>query len=349
MVLKQGYREMESSMQEMEMIEQRNLWNQLRYKVNSKKGHYESYFFRANHPSKPLAFWVRYTIFSPKKKSENALGELWAIFFDGENNKVSTAKQECPLSNCQFSKTCLDIEFPQASASNGCLNGAIAQPNSLAWNLTYDSGQAPLLLLPENLYKSPLPKAKAVVGAPLAKFNGKFIVNGETHHIDNWIGSENHNWGEKHTDQYAWGQVSGFDDSDDIFLEAISGKVRVGPFLSPLFSISVLRIKDQEFLFNSLRQAFKAKAHYDFFEWNFKSNNGGAEIELTIKAPREHFTALTYYNPPGGDHTCLNSKIASCELRFKEKGKKEVHLHSKNRAAFEILTDREDHNLQRVV
>lgn len=37
-------------------------------------GHYESFFQRANHPTRPLAFWIRYTIFSPKKASPGCLG-----------------------------------------------------------------------------------------------------------------------------------------------------------------------------------------------------------------------------------------------------------------------------------
>jgi hypothetical protein len=32
---------------------------------NQLRGHYESFFQRANHPTRPLAFWIRYTIFSP--------------------------------------------------------------------------------------------------------------------------------------------------------------------------------------------------------------------------------------------------------------------------------------------
>ena len=47
-------------------------------------GHYESFFLRANHPSLPLAFWIRYTIFSPQGQPEKAIGELWAVYFDGE-------------------------------------------------------------------------------------------------------------------------------------------------------------------------------------------------------------------------------------------------------------------------
>jgi hypothetical protein len=332
-----------------QVLEKRNFWNRLQYQEKSKKGHYESYFFRANHPERPLAFWLRYTIFAPKNKKEQVLGELWGIFFDGEKNIVSAGKREYPLSSCQFSNQCLDISFPDASASNGVLEGSIEKPNSLAWNLKYLSGQQPLLLLPENLYNAPLPKAKAAVGAPLATYTGTFTVNGEKHNIDEWPGSENHNWGEKHTDQYAWGQVSGFDEREDVFLEAISGKVKVGPMLSPLFTILVLRVGEEEFQFNKLTSAFKAKANYDFFEWNFRASNGHNEVEASIKGDKAHFVALTYYNPPGGDHTCLNSKIASCELTLKRKGQEDLNLVSSSRAAFEILTDRTDHNLQRVV
>ncbi len=332
-----------------EITQQRNFWNQLRYQKNSRKGHYESYFFRANHPQRPLAFWIRYTIFVPKTRHKEALGELWAIFFDGEQNKVSTGKREYPLGHCQFSPHCLDIEFPHASASNGALQGSIESPSTLTWSLKYQSQQAPLLLLPEKLYKAPLPKAKAVVGAPLARFTGKFVVDGVSYEIDDWCGSENHNWGEKHTDQYAWGQVSGFDQHPDVFLEAISGKVMLGPVLSPLFTVLVLRVNGVDHKFNSVISAFRAKAQYDFFEWQFQCANGNSTIAGTIKASKEQFTALTYYNPPGGDHTCLNSKIASCELRFQEAGKQAVEFKSACRAAFEILTDRTDHQLNRVV
>ena len=33
------------------------------------------------------------------------------------------------------------------------------------------------------------------------------------------------------------------------------------------------------------------------------------------------FVGLTYFNPPGGSHTCLNSKIAACEITLERPGK----------------------------
>jgi len=55
---------------------------------------------------------------------------------------------------------------------------------------------------------------------------------------------------------------------------------------------------------------------------------------------------LNYYNPPGGNKHCLNSKIAECRLHFKDKtnGKTDI-LETKHRAAFEILTNDQNHGI----
>jgi hypothetical protein len=62
-------------------------------------------------------------------------------------------------------------------------------------------------------------------------------------------------------------------------------------------------------------------------------------------APRESFVALRYDNPPGGTKTCLNSKLAECELEVERPGGDNLHLHTRHRGAFEILTDDENHGL----
>jgi len=330
----------------MALSQNRSYWNRVRYNPESKKGHYESYFFRANHPDRPLGFWVRYTIFSPKGEQGKSIGELWSIFFDGEKGQISAAKSEHPMDDCSFSAEGLAVRIAESSACDGQLAGAISKPNQLRWNLKYESDQQPLLLLQESSYEKSLPKAKALVGAPLAMFSGNFSVNGNRYEIDGWPGSENHNWGEKHTDQYAWGQVSGFDDNPDVFLEVITGKIKVGPLLSPSFTMLVLRVDGVEYQFNRMSSAFRAKGKYDFFEWHFRCKNDTAEVEGTIQAPRENFVGLTYYNPPGGNHTCLNSKIAACQLNLTLKDGAPLTFTSANRAAFEILTDRKDHGVE---
>ena len=90
--------------------ERRDL-DRCQFDAGSDAGHYESYFLRANHPDKPLAFWVRYTIFSPKGRPHENLGELWVIYFDGETRQVTAAKEEVPFSSCQFSSEGLDVSI----------------------------------------------------------------------------------------------------------------------------------------------------------------------------------------------------------------------------------------------
>lgn len=97
--------------------------NFTRYQPGQKAGHYESFFQRANHPTRPLAFWIRYTIFSPNNDPENALGELWAIFFDGEIGNHVAVKKEIPFHQCTFKPDAFSVKVGDASLEQGGLKG----------------------------------------------------------------------------------------------------------------------------------------------------------------------------------------------------------------------------------
>jgi hypothetical protein len=76
--------------------------NHTRYQPGRMAGHYESFFLCANDPSRPLAFWTRYTLFSPDYHPENAIGELWGVYFNGETQQHAAVKQEIPFVQCDF-------------------------------------------------------------------------------------------------------------------------------------------------------------------------------------------------------------------------------------------------------
>ncbi|MFO0652243.1 MAG: hypothetical protein U0326_38850 [Polyangiales bacterium] len=176
-------------------------------------------------------------------------------------------------------------------------------------------------------------------------FQGEVRVDDERHAIASWVGSQNHNWGSQHTDEYAWGQVAGFDDAPGSFLEVSTARVKVGPLRSPWMTLIVLRYRGEEFALNSLGTAIRAEGRYGFFAWTFSSTKGDVSIEGRIEAPHEAFVGLPYDNPPGGRKTCLNTKIARCTLTLRRKGTAPVTLTTAHRAAFEILTDRNDHRV----
>jgi hypothetical protein len=335
--------------------------NRTRYQPGQRSGHYESFFLRANHPTRPLAFWIRYTIFSPAGRPAEALGELWAVCFDGESNRHVAVKKEVPLASCRFDRTQLGVEIDGARLDAQHLSGTAATHGQrLAWELTFAGQAAPVFFLPLRLYESKLPSAKVIVSRPLAVFDGRLSVEGRDIDVGHWVGSQNHNWGRKHTDEYAWGQVAGFDTHADSFLEVGTARLKIGPLWTPSMTLLVLRHRGEEFALNGLRQALRAKGRFEIphlapgagaepgqvFTLAFATETERVRIEGTLCAPRAAFVGLRYYNPPGGTKDCLNTKIAACQLTFTDKrsGRAEI-LATRHRAALEMLTDDRRHGV----
>jgi hypothetical protein len=320
--------------------------NRLRHQAGSPAGHYESYFIRANHATRALAFWIRTTIFSPAARPQDALGELWAIAFDGEQQHHVAVKQAWPLASCRFDAVSLAIELPAARLSNGHTLGACeANGHRVGWDLRFAGGQPPLLLLPERFYEGGFPKAKSLVSRPLARFDGSLSVDGERIAVQGWLGSQNHNWGRQHTDRYAWGQVAGFDDGhDESFLEVASAKLKLGRWWTPWITPIVLRHRGREHRLNALMRSLRARVSVQGFDWRFASHGDGVRLSGRIHAEPSDFVGLRYANPPGGIKQCLNSKIAQCELTIEQADGSRDTLRSR-RAAFELLGDDTGHGV----
>ncbi len=318
--------------------------NASRLDLQNRKGFYESWFLRANHPQRPQGFWIRYTNFLPRGRPEAAKGELWAIFFDGE--RITAAKNVYAIDECRFSGDDLGVTIGPARLEPGNLVGEVdGGGNSLAWDLTWSGGGPPLLDFPESLYQGGFPKAKALVSAPGASFAGRLVVNGEEHVLSDWVGSQNHNWGQRHTDLYGWGQVAGFDGAPEAFLECGAGKLKIGPFWTPWVSILVLRLEGEEHRLNAPRFWLRNDGRFEFYKLHVAGRSQDNHISALFEAPPSAFVGLPYANPPGGFKTCLNSKIARCELTVTRAGQSPRVWVSEHRAALELTFDSGDHEV----
>jgi hypothetical protein len=324
-------------------------WNGTRYDRKSHAGHYESWFLRANDPAGERAFWIRYTIFAPRGEPDAAVGEIWAITFDRASKHNVAVKTTVPLAQCKFATDHLDVAIGDAHLDGGALSGkASANGHAIGWDLRYSGGGSPILLLPERMYTMALPRAKALVNRPLARFSGSIDVDGTTLAIADWVGSQNHNWGSRHTDRYAWGQVAGFDGHPDAFLECSTARLKVGPIYTPPMSPCVLRLGDETLAWNGLVRAARALGAYAPYQWHLETTDKHGTIEARFEGAPADFVALRYGNPPGGSKICLNSKTARCEVTLKRPGRAPLELRSA-RAAFEILDDTAPPGVQPVV
>jgi hypothetical protein len=319
------------------MVDAAEQWNGARFDPTSEAGHYESWFLRANAPAGERAFWIRYTIFSPRGRPQDAVGELWAIAF--ARDEIVPVKEVFPIARCSFARDRLDVAIGDARLDGRSLRGrATANGHTIAWDLEYTGDEPPILLLPERLYDLRLPRAKALVNRPLATFTGSIDVDGTALAITEWVGSQNHNWGSRHTDRYAWGQVAGFDEEPAGFLECSTARLKVGPVWTPPMSPVVLRLPGETFAYNGLARAVRALGAYAPYQWHIESRDKQGTLDIRIEADAKDFVALRYGNPPGGSKICLNSKVARCELTVRRPGRAPLVLHS-SRAACEILDD----------
>jgi hypothetical protein len=321
--------------------------NWTRYAPGQKQGQYESFFQRGNHPTRPLAFWIRYTLFSPTGQPEKAIGELWAMFFNGETGQHLAVKEEHPFTSCRFERSRFGAQVGRAVLEPGKLTGTCTKgAHTIGWDLAYRSDQPPIPFLPASLYEGNLPRAKSFVGVPMAFYDGTVTVDGQAYAIEKWAGSQNHNWGSRHTDYYAFGQVAGFDNAPESFLEIVSAQIKFGPLWTPMLTPMVLRHRGKDHSFIRLAQTFKARAKFHYFDWTFGTEDEHVKIDGRIQAPQKDFVGLTYYNPPGGTKQCLNSKLADCELTLTDKASGQTErLTARRRAAFEILTDDRSHGV----
>jgi len=307
-----------------------------------REGHYESFFIRANHRSEPRALWIRYTVFSPRGRPDLARGELWAIVFDGTTQRHRAFKHVEPIGACRLAGERLDVRIGDARLDATHASGVVHDDTgTLSWTLDLASdGSPPLLMMPPTRYDARFPAAKSLVPQPGLRMRGQIVLDGVAMTVDDWPGSQNHNWGRRHTDRYAWGQVAGFDEHPHSFLEVASAKLKIAGLWTPMLTPLVLRHRGHEYALNTPWRAVRAHGEVDGFDWRFDCRAGGVRIQGRIDAPREAFVGLHYDNPPGGWKRCLNSKIARCELRIDDPGRGVADtLVSAHRVGFELLTD----------
>jgi len=316
--------------------------NRARLDGRAAAGHYESWFVRANHPTRTLAFWIRYTLFVPKGRRADAVAEVWAIWFDGESGRHVALKETLPLARASFSARDLEVRIGLSSIDQHHVEGRVrGGGHTLRWQLDYAGDDEPLLLLDRRWYRRPFPKAKALVALPNAQFFGSVSIDGEAVPVDGWVGSQNHNWGRAHTDRYAWGQVAGFDGAPHAFLECATAWLKVGGVPLQASTVLVLRADGREWAFNRLAASMlRSSGRLAGTTWELAARSSHARVTARFEAVPGAFVALRYDDPPGGVKHCLNSKIASCVVTIAPKGEPPRTFVSRQRAAFEILGDR---------
>lgn len=266
------------------------------------------------------------------------------MYFDEGTTSASYASM--PIDDARVADEGLSVHLGphrlEAEGADGTAVGRIDGVGERAlWDLRFTGAPSPTRLLPDWMFGLPLPRAKVLSSRPSVRVSGELRIGNRIIGIRDWIESQNHNWGTRHTDEYAWAQVVGFDGRDDTTLECATARVSVLGRLLPPVTFGVLRHRGEEHRFQSLRRGVAAKTTLvrdGAPSYALTLDGRGARIDLRVSAPARSFARLRYDDPSGTDKICWNTKVAAAELSIVRAGESPERLVSRDRAALELLT-----------
>ena len=329
-------------------------WNGTRYRADG-RDHIESFFVKATAPDAGRAIWLKATIWASAAEPDRAVAEGWAIAFDhrGDQRRNVAVKHTIPFGEASLSNRDLAIDWQLSGSDDrlelrpGATSGVITTGDDrIEWQLSFAGDDRPMVAFPHaRMYTGPLPKTKQVTPYPDVRMDGWVQVRDERWAIESWAGMQGHNWGSRHTELYAWCHCNHWEQDTELTLEAMSGRVRVGPVLLPMLSVVGVRYRGQDFPFNSLRQTVTTRADVGMRRYAFSAQGKSGHIEGLLEAEVDDFVGLYYRNPQGPTTHCLNSKLATGRIRFEPRGQAPIELATRA-AALEVGTLRADHGVK---
>ncbi len=325
--------------------------NAVRFDTEQPKDHVESWFWRANHPTEALAFWLKATILSPR--DGEAVAEAWCCTFDGATGETWGHRETVPVSQAAFGRTltvagCTWVLGDEGGESEGSLGDRGWQ---VAWRPVDGPLGEPLSLVPRALIEAPFPKNKLLTPAPTLRFDGRMHWGDRVVPVDGWLGMQGHNWGAAHAHTYAWGQCV-FTDADGepvAMAEGFSGKIKLGGWLTPFLSALTVRHGERTYRFDRLVDLWNQTPQVNQDTWVLKMRGRDGEALLSMSAKSEETACLGYANPDGHLSYCLNSKLARTTLRVNPVNEDPFECHSEHGGALEFLRRDPDPRFPQVV
>jgi hypothetical protein len=329
------------------------LSNVIRYDPSRAEGHVESLFLKGNSPDGQRALWVKYTLLAPPGAPERARAELWAVAFRrGPNAHTPVAnKRSFALHEARWTDRPFLLRLPGAELRQGEARGELdGSGPKLRWALRFPCPEREFRPFPSaRMYSGPFPRTKTLTPAPDTRLSGFFEVDGERWDVDGYAGAQGHNWGRGHAHAYAWAHCNAFTATcgsapcSSAWFEAISGRVRVGPLLSPWLTSAAICIDGELVRFDGPRALLSRTLNVDARSYGFELVQAGARLEARVQAEAPQIAGLRYEDPDGQLLSCLNSKLATAQLTLTVRGRT-WSLRS-DRAALELGTRKSDHGV----
>ncbi len=326
------------------------------FRFRDQHGHVESYFLRLNHPTRPLALWLKATVFAPLEGA--AVAETWLIWFDGEKNETLAHRDTQPLETARFEPGDGGVDvhagtFDLRLAPRGHARGSVDDAKGkVRFDLSFSADESkvaePLSLFRwRALREGPLPRLKFNTPSPWLHFQGVVELPWAKVKVDGWDGMQGHNWGTEHPPEYAWGQCvfPGTAGAPATMVEAGTGRVKLAGRDSPRLSLMTVRRGERVFRFDRLLDTWNQSVTVTPNRWTVRLWGKDGEARLRMDGRGRPMACLGYRSPNGRVSYCFNTKLADVLLEVRPKDGPAFTCKSAHGGALEFLRNEPDPSL----
>ena len=313
-------------------------------KVAAKAGHYESFYVKTCAPGGGRGIWIRHTVH--KRPGEEPNASIWFVLFDREAEGPRATKVTLPASELSVPERGW-IRVGEAEIDPHLAAGSVqTEALSASWSLAIEAGAGACHYLPADwLYEAPLPRTKFVAPIPLARFDGRLEVGGETIDVAGWPGMVGHNWGSEHAERWVWLEGTGFADAPDAYFDAGAARVRLGRRSSPWIPSGMLRLDGVEHRLGGLGAIHAAQVEEQPTVCSFVLPGKDILVRGRVSAPQKDFVGWVYADPKGPEHHTVNCSVADLELTVERPGLPARQLALPGGAAYELGMRETDHGI----
>jgi hypothetical protein len=305
--------------------------------AGDRAGHYESYYLKANHPSEPLAVWIRYTVH--KRRGHRPRGSLWFTLFDASAPEPRATKwttEKLGSGDGDY------IRIGDAAFGPHHVAGGVGE---ISWDLTLGGGEGPLHHLPRDwMYGAPLPRTKLLSPQPDVAVDGTVRAGESELRLEGWRGMVGHNWGAEHAERWIWLHGARFG-RERTWLDVGLGRIKIGPWTTPWIANGVLCLDGQRHVLGGLGATKRTEVRETPDRCEVVLPGDGLTVQGVIGSERKNFVGWVYADPDGSEHNTVNCSISDMTLTVSRPGEGSIELSCPAAAAYELGMRERDHGM----
>lgn len=285
--------------------------------VQASRPHYESVYCALAHPTKAEALWIRTTV--QKRPGEAATGALWFTWFS-EQGVLAGKLNGVPVRPGGHGIVCGSAtQGTKGSRGDLQVDGLLAR-----WDLTFASRTGELKHLhPTFLYGAPLPRTKSTSPLPDFDLSGSLAINEQQVDLTGWTGMLGHNWGTEHAARWIWLRAAGLGDDGVGWLDAVLGRVRVGPMLTSWTAFGAIELDGVRHALGGLLSRGTTVTIADYGA-SIALAGRGIAVEVDARVSLDAAVGWEYSDPAGHRHEVVNSSVAAMTVVVDRAGHRET-------------------------